>query len=130
MKMREVTETDVETLEEIHSALDAGLGDTDVSHIESDDELRSEEPVQWAAMKLAILINTLSSNLALSAEARSHWQQAADLWMKRTQAAEAGLKSMADLLTVVIADEELRGKYVVALLRARDAARDLLKVTK
>jgi hypothetical protein len=36
----------------IHSALDAALGDTDISHIESDEELRQDVPVQWAAQKL------------------------------------------------------------------------------
>jgi hypothetical protein len=46
-------------LREIHSALDDALGDSDVSHIEDDDELRSEHPTQWAAQKLAELIATL-----------------------------------------------------------------------
>lgn len=36
-----------------HSALDDALGDTDVSHVESDDALRQDHPVQWAAMTLA-----------------------------------------------------------------------------
>lgn len=43
-------------LQKIHSALDDALGDTDVSHIESDEELRDEQPVQWAAQKLAALL--------------------------------------------------------------------------
>lgn len=43
-------------LQEIHSALDDALGDSDVSHIESDEELRSEAPIQWAAQKLAEII--------------------------------------------------------------------------
>mgnify|MGYP001561844750 CR=1 FL=1 len=43
-------------LQEIHSALNDALGDTDVSHIEDDAELRSEQPVQWAAQKLAEII--------------------------------------------------------------------------
>jgi hypothetical protein len=45
-----------EELIAIHSALDDATGDTDVAHIEDEAELRSEEPVQWAAMKLAKLI--------------------------------------------------------------------------
>lgn len=44
------------SLKEIHSALDDALGDSDVTHIEDDDELRSEHPVQWAAQMLAKLI--------------------------------------------------------------------------
>lgn len=47
------------SLMEIHSALDDALGDTDVSHIEDDDELRAEHPTQWAAQKLADLIATV-----------------------------------------------------------------------
>jgi hypothetical protein len=45
-----------EQLAAIHSALDDAGGDSDVTHIEDDAELRAEEPVQWAAMKLALLI--------------------------------------------------------------------------
>jgi phage shock protein A len=45
-----------ETLKAILSALSEGLGDTDITHIEHEDELRREEPVQWAAMKLAQLL--------------------------------------------------------------------------
>jgi hypothetical protein len=48
------------SLMEIHSALDDALGDSDVTHIEDDDELRSEYPTQWAAQKLAELIAALS----------------------------------------------------------------------
>lgn len=42
---------------EIHSALDDALGDSDVTHIESDDELRERYPVQWAAQKLMEIID-------------------------------------------------------------------------
>lgn len=49
----------IERLREIHSALDDALGDTDVTHIEDDDQLREEEPIQWAAMRLAELIESL-----------------------------------------------------------------------
>lgn len=48
------------SLMEIHSALDDALGDSDITHIEDDDELRSEYPTQWAAQKLAKLISSLS----------------------------------------------------------------------
>jgi hypothetical protein len=48
------------SLMEIHSALDDALGDSDVTHIEDDDELRGEYPTQWAAQKLAELIAALS----------------------------------------------------------------------
>lgn len=50
-----------EKLRTIHSALDDALGDTDVTHIEDDDELRAEHPVQWAAEKLAEVINSLET---------------------------------------------------------------------
>jgi hypothetical protein len=47
------------SLKEIHSALDDALGDSDITHIEDDDELRSEYPAQWAAQKLAEVIAAL-----------------------------------------------------------------------
>jgi hypothetical protein len=49
-------------LKSVHSALDDALGDTDISHIESDDELRDEAPVQWAAQWLAHAIELLSAS--------------------------------------------------------------------
>lgn len=45
-------------LREIHSALDDGLGDSDVTHMD-DDGLRNAYPVQWAAERLAKLIADL-----------------------------------------------------------------------
>ncbi len=42
----------------IHSALDDGLGDLDVTYMD-DDELRQSHPVQWAACKLASVIEGL-----------------------------------------------------------------------
>lgn len=50
----------VKQLQDIHSALDAALGDTDVTHIEDDIELRERHPVQWAAQKVAFLLAYLS----------------------------------------------------------------------
>jgi hypothetical protein len=47
-----------EQLEEIHSALDGALGDSDITHMD-DDELREAHPVQWAAAKLAAVIAAL-----------------------------------------------------------------------
>jgi hypothetical protein len=49
----------VSDLRAIHSALDAGLGDSDVTHIESDEELRERHPFQWAAERLAGVIQKL-----------------------------------------------------------------------
>jgi hypothetical protein len=49
----------IEKLMKVHSALDGALGDTDVSHIENDDELREEQPVQWAAQRLMEVIAEL-----------------------------------------------------------------------
>lgn len=46
-------------LAEIHSALDNALGDSDITHIENEGELRDRFPVQWAAEKLALLISKL-----------------------------------------------------------------------
>lgn len=44
-------------LKKVHSALDAELGDTDHgAHVESDEELLQEYPLQWATEKLAKLI--------------------------------------------------------------------------
>ena len=48
------------SLREIHSALDDGLGDLDVTYMD-DDELRESHPVQWAAGKVASLIESLES---------------------------------------------------------------------
>ena len=46
-------------LREVHSALDRALGDTDVTHIEDENELRETYPVQWAAEQIAGLIQFL-----------------------------------------------------------------------
>ena len=51
-----MTNDERDKLRAIHSALDDALGDSDVTHIEDDDEIREREPVQWAATQLAILI--------------------------------------------------------------------------
>jgi len=51
----------IDRLQGIHSALDDALGDTDVTHIEDDEELRDRHPIQWAAQKLAEVISELSS---------------------------------------------------------------------
>jgi len=45
---------------EIHSALDDALGDSDVTYMD-DDELRQSHPVQWAACKLAGVIESLET---------------------------------------------------------------------
>jgi hypothetical protein len=42
-----------------HSALDDALGDSDVTHVEDDDELRDRHPVQWAAQRVAQAIELL-----------------------------------------------------------------------
>lgn len=51
----------IERLTAVHSALDDALVDTDVTHIEYDDELRHEHPTQWAAQHLAALMMDLAS---------------------------------------------------------------------
>lgn len=48
------------TLEEVASTLDKALGDTDITHIENDDELRERAPVQWACSQINKLL-TLSA---------------------------------------------------------------------
>jgi hypothetical protein len=45
---------------EICAALDDALGDSDISHIENDAELRVEYPVQWAAERLNCLIDQVA----------------------------------------------------------------------
>lgn len=47
-------------LKNIHSALDRGLGDTDVSH-KTVEELYDDHPIQWAAERLAELIQKLET---------------------------------------------------------------------
>lgn len=53
-----MTKTERKKLIKIHSALDAFLGDTspDIDLDMTDDEIAEEEPVLWAAQKLAALI--------------------------------------------------------------------------
>lgn len=46
-------------LQEVHNALDDATGDTDITHIEDDDELRNQYPVQWAAQRVAEIIRSL-----------------------------------------------------------------------
>jgi hypothetical protein len=55
----------------IHSALSDSLGDSDVTHIESDEELRDAEPVQWAAMRLAIILDRAAAPPASPAAPQS-----------------------------------------------------------
>ena len=43
-------------LEEIASVLDKSLGDSDLTHIESDDELKEVAPVQWACSQINKLL--------------------------------------------------------------------------
>ena len=49
----------ISDLQTIHSALDRGLGDTDISD-KTSEELYDENPIQWAAQTLAGLILLLS----------------------------------------------------------------------
>lgn len=44
-------------LQAIHSGLDDALGDLDYTHIDDEDELRLVSPGQWAAQKIAEIIN-------------------------------------------------------------------------
>jgi hypothetical protein len=50
----------------IHLALDDALGDTDVTHIESDEEMREGHPVQWAAQELMKIIDRLPVKITMS----------------------------------------------------------------
>ena len=45
-----------ETLEAIISALDRGLGDTDITYLETDEEIKEEAPIQWACTQLSLLL--------------------------------------------------------------------------
>lgn len=49
----------ISELKEILSALDEALSDSDITHVESDDEMRSEYPAQWAATRLAKMIQEI-----------------------------------------------------------------------
>lgn len=60
--MPKVFELDlVSKLRGIHSALDDALGDTDVTHMD-DEELRDAHPVQWAAQRLAEVIEAVQQS--------------------------------------------------------------------
>jgi hypothetical protein len=45
-------------LEEVADALDRALGDTDITHIEDDEELRDQYPVQWACTQVNLLLQS------------------------------------------------------------------------
>ena len=47
----------VRKLIRVHRALDDALGDSDVTHVEDDGELRRQYPVQWASEQLAKIID-------------------------------------------------------------------------
>jgi hypothetical protein len=66
-------------LKSVHSALDDALGDTDISHIESDDELRDVAPVQWAAQWLAHAIELLEGGSAVTSTPNEPAQRAPDV---------------------------------------------------
>lgn len=51
-----------EELRQIHSTLDKVIGDSDITHLEAD-ELREASPIQWAAERLAAIIETIPSTL-------------------------------------------------------------------
>lgn len=44
-----------EKMESIISALDRGLGDTDITHLETDEEIKEQAPIQWACTQLSLL---------------------------------------------------------------------------
>ena len=48
----------ISRLRGIHNALDDALGDSDIEYM-GDEELRDAAPVQWAATKLAQIIDEL-----------------------------------------------------------------------
>lgn len=62
----------IEVLRSVHSALDRSLGDSDVTHIENDDELCEEYPVQWAAEWLARAIDDLEHHVPKLGAAQGH----------------------------------------------------------
>lgn len=43
----------------VHRALDDALGDSDITHVENDRDLRSQHPMQWAEEQLAKIIDDL-----------------------------------------------------------------------
>lgn len=88
-----------ETLEEVADALDKALGDSDLTHIEDDEELRDAAPVQWACAQINKLLqsSTDSSEGVASAPtadesrdafiARGYWPNEV-LWKVWEQACE------------------------------------------
>ena len=52
-------------LQEIFSALDHALGDSDITHLSMRD-LREEYPVQWAATKLSLVMAALEAKEAVA----------------------------------------------------------------
>ena len=60
-KLADFRNNTLNQLDAIHNALDAALGDTDITHIEDDEELREQYPVQWAATQLAMLLRAMEA---------------------------------------------------------------------
>lgn len=50
-----------EKLEEIASALDRSLGDSDITHLETEEEVRDAAPAQWACSEVNKLLNSAPS---------------------------------------------------------------------
>ena len=51
-----MTKKEIEKLKLIHGALDEVMGDSDPIDDMTDDEIREQDPLFWATMKLAELI--------------------------------------------------------------------------
>jgi hypothetical protein len=71
----------IEVLQSVHSALDRALGDSDVTHIENDDELHDEYPVQWAAEWLARGIEDLKQYAPKPGPAQQPSQEVQDTYL-------------------------------------------------
>jgi hypothetical protein len=48
-------------LTKIHSVLDEALGDSEPMHIEDDEELRRDYPIEWVAQQISQVVASLAS---------------------------------------------------------------------
>ena len=104
-----------EKLEEIADALDRTLGDTDITHIEDDEELRERSPVQWACTQINLLLQ--ASTLP---EAPQPSQAVLDAYTKCASICDE-TRVLIEASQPVPAAQETGRQLAAQILAARDA---------
>lgn len=79
-----------ELMADVISVLDKHLGDTDITHFETDDEVKDHAPLQWACSQLSALLAASSTNSPAPELGESHLPEA---MVNMRRAIERGLRS-------------------------------------